>query len=427
MGLIENYQNDFLLQGSEQISYKVFNYEGTYIETTDDDVLFTAPKDLHPINNDLLKSYEKPLKEVQFVTDLTKLEVKSVNPNMAIPSDLTSLTGDFEVASTSAGFSSTDYSFASDYSQNVKAISGNRYFKSTAINTTGTVIYDFITCPATVKQNQDLQIGFSYYFGTTSTVAEYIISIRLNVDLSGDGTADHRFNFDTNEWDSSTNTTFSASSASAYTKGITTETLNKWQTFTLTVPPFETSSDNNDKTVKLRMGRPEQLSANGTHSATYIDNFYIAEKYDVTDNKMISKRRQLDSAGTYTGLYKNEKNIISNEAKETDFFMGRYLGDYKRLRDTSNKTMEQIVSQEILNDHRQYLRKYEGTFYNLTLNHISMHNKILFDFGQELLRENVSCYLDGMEHNMKENKYNLKMHVPNQDDDVDSTYQTVFE
>ena len=96
----------------------------------------------HPINNDLLKSYEKPLKEVQFVTDLTKLEVKSVNPNMAIPSDLTSLTGDFEVASTSAGFSSTDYSFASDYSQNDFSELEN-YFQDKNETLIGIIDYDF--------------------------------------------------------------------------------------------------------------------------------------------------------------------------------------------------------------------------------------------------------------------------------------------
>ena len=37
--------------------------------------------------------------------------------------------------------------------------------------------------------------------------------------------------------------------------------------------------------------------------------------------------------------------------------------------------------------------------------------------------EPVACIVDGMEYNVKQNTYKVKMHVPNQDDDITNTLQ----
>jgi len=56
-----------------------------------------------------------------------------------------------------------------------------------------------------------------------------------------------------------------------------------------------------------------------------------------------------------------------------------------------------------------------------------LHNKLWIDFGADLLQEPVSCYLDAMKYDVKASEYSIRMHVPNQDDDVGSTYNVIVE
>ena len=58
---------------------------------------------------------------------------------------------------------------------------------------------------------------------------------------------------------------------------------------------------------------------------------------------------------------------------------------------------------------------------------MSPHKKVWVDFGDDVLQEPVSCYIDSLKFNVKAAIYDIKMHVPNQDDDVESSYQVTIE
>lgn len=83
--------------------------------------------------------------------------------------------------------------------------------------------------------------------------------------------------------------------------------------------------------------------------------------------------------------------------------------------------MANMKLQYVLNDHRNNLVKYSGTLYSNNITPLSVHNKIWVDFGTSILQEPVSCYIDGLTYNVKQNEYQVNMHVPNQDNDIAAT------
>ena len=126
MGLIRDEQTNFLREGKEQINYKRFSYDGTYVETIDEDVLIHCPGDLIPLDRNLIKLYEKPLKEVHFVSE--PLVNYYVNENAQF------LNGSEGWIITPASLAyinqiADDVIFLQD--NRPKALSGSKYFRTT--------------------------------------------------------------------------------------------------------------------------------------------------------------------------------------------------------------------------------------------------------------------------------------------------------
>ena len=81
--------------------------------------------------------------------------------------------------------------------------------------------------------------------------------------------------------------------------------------------------------------------------------------------------------------------------------------------------------QQQLNDNRETSVRYEGTIYNNNTRPLDLTSKIWVNFGQNIFQEQRSCILDGLEYDVKGNRYNVIMHTPNQDNDVATTFRTV--
>jgi len=90
------------------------------------------------------------------------------------------------------------------------------------------------------------------------------------------------------------------------------------------------------------------------------------------------------------------------------------------------KTLEKIITQQVINDYRTQLIRYEGKLYNTENDPFGLNNKIWVNFGSSILREPVSCIIDQMTYNVKRNSYEVVMHIPNQDDDQTSTFKATF-
>ena len=418
MGSIQSSQSNLLQGNTEQISYKVFNSEGVYLRTEDNNILIKAPKELKPLNGDLVIERERPLKKAVFVTDLKGVFFKNQNANF--------INGDakYTIQTPNTGKTSD---VRSDANETVDALTGGKYFFSNdnvAHGGGNNVAMIAINAQTnTISQNKPLEVGFNYHIKTTDDTDSYELSIKAFLEESYTGTPLKQYNFDTEVWEN-----YPASSSDQSRKIIKTSTVNNWGKITQNIKQFDSSSVTTDVFMNITINRVKSVGGGiEGYQSIYIDNFYIGETNDVVNDKLISRRKQIPVNGTYSGEQRNEKNTISNVAKTTDYFIGKYDGTFKRLRDSTAKSMEQIVTAEMINDYRIFLSRYEGTFQNISIDHIGLHNKVHIDFGGETYQDPVSCYIDAMKYDVKAAEYDMTLHMPNQDNDVSTTYVNIFD
>lgn len=174
-----------------------------------------------------------------------------------------------------------------------------------------------------------------------------------------------------------------------------------------------------------------RTSVSGHLEAIYYDN--ITMNMDIKDgDKRTPLFAEIDgfqysriksSSGDTGVLELTDLQLSSNDYRNTNIFQAIRPRD-----DNANfvKSLEEIISQQVINDYRTNSIRYEGKLYNLENKPMGLHNKIWIDFGATVLREPVSCILDSMTYNVKRNSYEVIMHIPNQDDDQASTFKVKF-
>ena len=161
-----------------------------------------------------------------------------------------------------------------------------------------------------------------------------------------------------------------------------------WNRFSVDLTPFVYDTDDNDKNVEIAISFPANAS---TFDSTFIDNFTIGEKVSINFNEVTCKRRRFSYDSGFTGKYETT-NIMSNELADDDNFTGQIEGSYERPRDTNPKTLEAIITQEIMNDSRDYMTKYEGVFRNIDSTNIGLHNKMDRLWDRQLTRASKRVY-----------------------------------
>ena len=158
MASIQTQQSNLLANNKEQITYKVFDSEGTYLRTEDENILINTPLELQGVNSDLIIERERPLKKVEFQTELEPLNFKNENANF--------INGDskFIIATPQAGKTSD---VRSDASETVDALTGGKYFFSQddATSVSGFVdpLISIDKQPNTISQGKKLKVGFNYH------------------------------------------------------------------------------------------------------------------------------------------------------------------------------------------------------------------------------------------------------------------------
>ena len=413
MGLIQNYIKDFLITTEvENISYKVFDFDGVYKSTDEENVLFSCPDNLVPLDRSLVKRYEKPLKDVIFKSNLQPLNHLNGNSQFLYGTDEWTLGSGSGIAQTAPTIiEATDF--------NVKPLSGNNYLQANGTGSTSLLIKSDLT---TLRQGFPIEIAFSYNVQKNigSLSGKYSIGVFCQLDTSGNGTPDLMYDFESNEF-----VTFVADGNGNATKTFQVENniTDKWVGFRKTLEPFQASAGSTDPRISVGMNFPSNLALG---DLTHIDNFTIAEKFDVNISKMKSVRRQFSYLGGFTGVHETE-SIFSNELSNDNNFVGQIESSYERARETVLKSLEQITTQQILNDNRDFLTKYEGVFKNVDIRNLGLHNKLWINFGGDSLQEEKSGYLDSMKFDVKNATYEIRMHLPNQDNDALSTFKSIAE
>tara|TARA_R100001440_G_scaffold73238_1_gene97625 strand:- start:166 stop:1482 length:1317 start_codon:yes stop_codon:yes gene_type:complete len=438
MGTFRTVQNELLTSTEKElVDYNVYNALGTFKRTEQKDILIISPNQLIPLDRSMTVEYLRPINKVELSTKLKKRNISNNNPHFHYRERRWDLVHSLGLVS----FDSTVVSDAqlaadSSFTKPVRSLSAGRCLKNTKVgiltnndDPTGdeirllvAPIVETISDFTQVTFSFDVELGFSYYVADTSN-SDYRLFIQI---AYVDGSDKYPYNFTDGKF-SDTAVADTALEAKHF-KTIRNNKVNQWQNYsTILKAGVEGSKENFKILATIRAVTYSSTSDANNFTATLIDNFFVGNSLNFGD-EVISSRVRSDSTKTFSGIYEQKDRIFSQELDDTRYDKA-IIGAYKsRLRvSTTAVRLEELLTQEILNDFREYVKRYEGKFHNGNLDPIpvALHNKIWFKFND--LTEDVTAYIDSMTYNVKRNEYDLVTHVPNQDDDLSSDYQVTFE
>ena len=365
--------------GSESISFDIFTSAGVFSSTSSSDVLYDTPSDLKVFKRKLSKLYDPPLKKVR------------------IPQSLEN-NYDYKTNNFSFEWSNGDGTNEVGWTINALAV-----FNSDKTLTGGNAI----------RFTGGSGIITSDGTGQLITTETYKFDFSAYTSYSGTNNIGVKIQAGSMYWDEPNETWTSTVTTNTIDLGGANE-INKWQTKTFELP--EVTSTMTGITITVSGG------TSTTTNPIYIDNLGIFVKFDSygASDRFLERVR---TTGDYSNIYELEQSyLIDGRVYE---YIQDANTDMVRPSDTAAITIEEIITQYILNDYRDYLPRYEGDFYNTTNPPIGLHNKVLINFTG--LSESRSCYIDAMTYKVKSNVYNVRMHIPNQTSDISSNVVESYE
>lgn len=387
----------------EDIKFHIYNSSGVYQSTSTVNVLSSVPTDLQPLGNNLAKEYIRPLKEY----------IQEVNMNGFFDSNIIQNSG-FEFGSTS--WTLTNSTVVSDFS-----FQGDKSLKSTNIKTsegaTGVTaeLANFIDIAGV--EHIAFKLKLNNFFNSTNSVARgFRFQLKLiAVTIPGDPAVADRY------WSNSSNAWITSNTINT----VDVVTNNRWKSYDFNIA----SLPNGSWKLYFYLYDPFQTSSTTGFTDCHWDSIILEQQYIDDNNTRTDLFQKFDllqfirrRTGNFTAVKKSDGIILTNDK------YGKIFGNFFRSRDKTNylKSLEKITTQQIMNDFRNFVIRYEGDLYNNNNDPIGLHNKAWINFGTSVLQEPVSCYIDALNYNVKRNLYSVVMHVPNQDDDLATDFITKF-
>ena len=377
---------------NEIIDFQVYRWEvvsgsGTYNATiykgkADINVTRQVKSDLQPLNNDMIVEYLPPLKKVDVISDRTEYSesirryfgAKSFEWGTDFVASYGSVSNHSVVEAGNKSYELTNFVTAS-------------YIKVQALQCGGVKQYDIL-----LSDFGELIADFSYYFESSNSSPNYQLFYVIKVDsetISGTPITSYY-----NEEDK----VFQSSIFHNIVDIEDVKDLNTWNNYKVNFPS-DTRYLFYEPQIEIIFYFPYITSTSG-YTALYIDNVRLFQDLDKPKN------RRLDaSLSKNSGFYKFELAPAEGWREYT----GGSLGDFN------------TNAQEVLNDYRSFVPRYEGTFYNNNSKPITPLAKPFINFGDEFKGKQAEM-IDGMKYNVKANEYSLIMHTSNNDPDESVTF-----
>ena len=212
----------------------------------------------------------------------------------------------------------------------------------------------------------------------------------------------------------------------------TSDDLNEWKSVSLTAHSplgFGGTSTDSTGTVTLRFyystGRGDTGRTNGGSDTGRLDqlvtNISIKNSYDSDITNPTYERIQEDytSTLTYDPIFADNAPVAVYQRLDQD---GYWRPD-NLLEASSPVTLEEIVTQQKLNDFKVQFQYYEGNFINLSTDPLGPHHKLLLNWGNyQSVPANgttpTSMIFNGGTFRVKENQFDSAFYVPDQAIDV---------
>jgi len=426
MGTIRSEQTRLLQEnGTENIEFFVYDKDGNAKATLKQskDVLKQIPSNLTPINQDLQLEYLRPLRDAIKTTKTSQMLLINKNPNFRYK------TFNWDITSAKA-----TVQIPSQILFDVNPISGIYCLYQEQIPLTDdktTYMIKNILSDTPIVSGRDIEIAWNYYIftGIGGTNIKQFMSVGL--DSTSNGTINKMYDFGDNKFIAECSDCGEGGSAIAFTddrffKKIDYTDLDSWNKYKTTLQANLTGTETNPH-IEVKL-----FSVTGAEvpfGKAFFDGFEISQKSSSTKRIHIRRRgntfKLIDGAITevqdnVTGEYDQKQTILSNELDLLDVASIPFEFTRKNLPlSILTNTLDKNVLQEIVNDYRNPVKRYEGTFYkdDNDTTPIYFYNKLWVNYTTSVLQEPVSAIIDELEYDVKQNSYRIIMHLPNQDDD----------
>lgn len=384
----------FLAGGTEEIKYLIFNYLGAYQSTTQPSMLYIAPSQAQPINNNLVREIKRPVKRYQEVINIEQKQI-DLNYNGSFEFDLENWSND------TGSYTISDVPFA-----------GLKSYRFT----------DYTQTLGTYTQKLHSTGGENIVKGN-----QYQLLISVNVDEASGGFNGTRLPYyiryyhSGNYWYWSTvNQAWGNSGTIGWNDEKILDAEGEYEVIKIT-----TGAAPHGGPMEIGIGIT-YIDAAGSYTATYIDNF-VLRNIDTEQNvyNEILFIRVQNTSFIATDLM--EHDGIYQSSVPDFIFLGAFFTNntFKRAQDVNAKVIEEIVTQQRINDFRQYSKTYEGDFYNqVQYNMLSMAHKFFINFATP---ETDSAIIDSIKLSVKSNVYTVRCHIPNNYTDIANNYRVSYQ
>ena len=415
MGNIRTEQTRLLQDnGTESIEFFVYDKDGVAKSPLNQnkDVLKQIPSVLQPINSNLQLEYLRPLRDAVKKTKISQSQLINTNPNFRYSNF------NWNIDSTKASVQ-----IPSQIEVSVKPISGlyclRQVITKGTFEKTNHMIKNVLS-ETPIVSGRDIEISYYYHvftLGFTALTTTQFLSVGL--DSTNNGTINKMYNFEENKFETGTFTD------SKFFKKIDITSFDSWNKYTTVIQSNLTETETAPH-IEVKLF---EMTAFGLNPVAFYDGFAIGQRPQETSR---SHRKRHGGAydfasgvfatsDTVTGEYLQKETFLSNEIdlSLTNSIIGTFTRKDRPNQITTVNTLDKCVLQEIINDFRKPMKRYEGEFYknDSDVVPIYFYHKIWVNFGINTLQEPAALMIDEMEYDVKKNEYRLVMHLPNQDDD----------
>ena len=385
----------FLNEGTENIKYWIYSALGVAQSTVTTNMLKVIPTNMLPIGQNLFRTPRRPVRKYQ---EIINIEQKPIDLNF---------NGSFE-------FGTEDWvaDVGSIGTPTSNPFAGKRsgfFIEKTNSFTTYTAKMHSTTTSALVTIGNQYQLLMSVLVENTGTSNKLPFYVKID-DLNG-----------TNWYYNGASNMSNAWGTNLVWDSVTINSTYKYQSFKITMKEAPASGR-----ISVHLGYL-QTNDNTGHIGTDVDNVVI-RNIDSEQNVYKEIYCIREQSGTFKTSDVLEHSDIYQANVPSGVFWGNFTDGYtfKRAQDANGTLLEQLITQQRINDFRNYSMQYEGDLYNQDQYSImSMADKLWVKF--DTLTETDSAIVDSIRVQLKSNVYTCQFHIPNNYTDVATTYRVSYQ
>jgi hypothetical protein len=382
----------FLNAGTENIKYWIYNASGVEQSTVTTNMLKVVPTNMQPIGQNLFRTPRRPVKKYQEIVDISQQQV-DLNLNASF---------EFDYENWTTTLVTTEFVNA--------PFAGRRSLKYVGTSALGVYTVRLVSAgSASAIEGNQYQVLFS-----------------VNIDKGG---SDNRLPWflrieyapGVYTYWSDVNKTWGTSGGSVLWNEVQVVGAGTFESFKFTAKDAPEPGQ-----MQIGFSYP-YINSPGNYTGMYLDNCAI-RNIDKEQNVYKEAYFIREQSGTFATSDVMEHTDIVQADVDSVLFLGAFTDNnaFKRAQDGTGLYIEQIVTQQRLNDFRQYSMQYEGDLYNMDdYSVMTLAHKLYIKFPT--LTETDSAIVDSIRVQLKSNLYTCQFHIPNNYTDVASTYRVSYQ